>query len=294
MTRQNVQIFLVAVLLIGVAGVAPAQTEELVRTIPMEPGGRFTLGNISGEITVTGVDGDDLTIRATKRVAGRGSAAADALDRVEIDIEERGNRVVVETDYPRHRRSFLQSLASLLRGGERVPFVAVDYLVTVPRDTGVAIESFDGDVTVEGVDGETHVKTVSGDGRLASRGRVPARRGGDGIGIGDLRRRARCRRPVRIAFALRWHLPDGAGRLGIRAGCAVLQRRPAFRHSHPRRPGRPVPPHARLRGRTPRDSRDCRRRRRPPETVHRQRRHGNRYTRFHPAATGCIATFGIY
>ena len=353
MTRQNVQIFLVAVLLIGVAGVAAAQTEELVRTIPMEPGGRFTLGNISGEITVTGVDGDDLTIRATKRVAGRGSAAADALDRVEIDIEERGNRVVVETDYPRHRRSFLQSLASLLRGGERVPFVAVDYLVTVPRDTGVAIESFDGDVTVEGVDGETHVKTVSGDGRLASlarlvavetfsgnleiadvrsddvltaetvprlerahryrggpgaaargevlrrrggaaRGRVPARRGGDGIGIGDLRRRARCRRPVRIAFALRWHLPDGAGRLGIRAGCAVLQRRPAFRHSHPRRPGRPVPPHARLRGRTPRDSRDCRRRRRPPETVHRQRRHGNRYTRFHPAATGCIATFGIH
>ena len=360
MTRQNVQIFLVAVLLIGVAGVAAAQTEELVRTIPMEPGGRFTLGNISGEITVTGVDGDDLTIRATKRVAGRGSAAADALDRVEIDIEERGNRVVVETDYPRHRRSFLQSLASLLRGGERVPFVAVDYLVTVPRDTGVAIESFDGDVTVEGVDGETHVKTVSGDGRLASlarlvavetfsgnleiadvrsddvltaetvsgridiegvraprprgevlrrrggaaRGRVPARRGGDGIGIGDLRRRARCRRPVRaargevlrrrggarrgrvparrggdgigigdlrrcagsrrpvrITVALGRHPPDAAGRLGIRAGRGVIQRRPAFRHSHPRRPGRPVPPHARLRGRAPRDSRDRRRRR---------------------------------
>ena len=99
MTRQNVQIVFVAVVLIGVAGVAAAQTEELVRVIAMEPGGRFTLHNVSGEITVTGVDGDDLTIRATKRVAGRGSAAADALDRVEIDIEERGNRVVVETDY---------------------------------------------------------------------------------------------------------------------------------------------------------------------------------------------------
>ena len=52
--------------------------------------------------------------------------------------------------------------------------MAVDYLVTVPRDTGVAIESFDGDVTVEGVDGETHVKTVSGDGRLASLARLVA------------------------------------------------------------------------------------------------------------------------
>ena len=69
MTRQNVQIFLVAVVLIGVAGVAAAQFEELARTIPMEPGGRFTLGNVSGEITVTGVDGDDRTIRGDE--AGR-------------------------------------------------------------------------------------------------------------------------------------------------------------------------------------------------------------------------------
>ena len=172
MTRQNLRIVLVAVVLIGVAGVAAAQTGELVRVIAMEPGGRFTLGNLSGEITVTGVDGDHLTIRATKRVAGRGSATADALDRVEIDIEERGNRVIVETDYPRRRRSFLQSLASLFSAGVREPFVAVDYLVTVPRDTGVAIESFDGDVTVEEVDGETHVKTVTGDGRLASLARL--------------------------------------------------------------------------------------------------------------------------
>ena len=312
----------------------------------MEPGGRFSLGNISGEITVTGVDGDDLTIRATKRVAGRGSAAADALDRVEIDIEERGNRVVVETDYARRRRSFLQSLGSLFSGGVREPFVAVDYLVTVPRDTGVAIESFDGDVTVEGVDGETHVKTVSGDGRLASLARLVAVETFSGnLEIADVRsddvltaetvsgridiERVRVPRLQVKSFSgavalqgvesrrvevetvsgsvtfdgalaadgryeFQSHsggiLPDGAGRLGIRAGCAVLQRRPAFRHSHPRRPGRPVPPHARLRGRTPRDSRDCRRRRRPPETVHRQRRHGDRYTRFNPAATGCIET----
>ena len=40
MTRQNVQIVLVAVVLIGVAGVAAGQTEELVRVIAMEPGGR--------------------------------------------------------------------------------------------------------------------------------------------------------------------------------------------------------------------------------------------------------------
>ena len=45
MTRQNVQLVLVAVVLIGVAGVAAGQAEELVRVISMEPGGRLTLAN---------------------------------------------------------------------------------------------------------------------------------------------------------------------------------------------------------------------------------------------------------
>ena len=177
MTTQNVRIALVAVALMGAPGAAAGQAEETVRTIPMDSGGRLTLRNVEGDISVTGVDGRDLTIRATKRAAGRGTADDDALDRVEIEIEERGDRVIVETDYPRHRRSFLESLGDLLGGGRREPFVAVDhvavdYLVTMPRDAGVTIESFAGAVTVEGVDGETRVEVVSGDVRLASLARL--------------------------------------------------------------------------------------------------------------------------
>ena len=176
MTMKNAQIALVAAALMGVAGAAAGQTEELVRTIPMEPGGRLTLRNIEGGITVTGVDGDDLTIRATKR-ASRSGADDDTLDRVEIEIEERGNRVTVETEYPEHRRSFLESLGDLLGGGRRdsrEPLVAVDYRVAIPRGAGVTIESFAGDVTVETVDGETRVETVSGDVRLAALARLVA------------------------------------------------------------------------------------------------------------------------
>ena len=177
MTRKNAQIVLVVAALMGVADAAAGQeTEELVRTIPMEPGGRLTLRNVEGEITVTGVDGDDLTIRATKRASRRGGDD-DALDRVEIEIEERGNRVIVETNYPGHRRSFLESLGDLLGGGRRErrePFVAVDYRVAMPRGAGVTIESFAGDVTVEAVDGETRVETVSGDVRLTSLARLVA------------------------------------------------------------------------------------------------------------------------
>ena len=173
MTAQIVRTALVAAALMGAAGAAAGQTQEIARTIPMDSRGRLSLRNVEGEIKVTGVDGRDLTIRATKRGGGGGTADDGGLDRVEIEIEERGGRVVVETDYPRHRRSFLESLADLFGGGRREPsvtvdHVTVDYLVTMPRDAGVTIESFAGAVTVEGVDGETRVQTVSGDARLAS------------------------------------------------------------------------------------------------------------------------------
>ena len=169
MTRQFVQRVGIAALALGVAWAASAQTEELVRTIPMEPGGQFTLTNLSGDINVAGTDGTALTLRVTKRLvdpeAVSEATARDALDRVEIEIRDRAGRVAVEAEYPRLGLGD-RLFAALFRSG-RVS-VAVDYEVTVPRGVGVAIESISGSVIVEDVDGETSIETVSGDIRLAS------------------------------------------------------------------------------------------------------------------------------
>lgn len=159
MTRQASRSAFFAILLLGAAAAAAGQTEELLRTLRMEPGGRLEIDNVGGEITVTGVDGDELTVRAVKRLVGPGSA--EALDHVDVRIEERGGRVVVE---PRHRRSVLQSLGNLFGRGR--PQVAVDFTVSVPRRAGVTVESVAGDVVVEGVAGETRVDVFSGDVRL--------------------------------------------------------------------------------------------------------------------------------
>ena len=158
MTRHITRAALVAVTIAGLTGAAEAQTATITRTIPMEAGGEFTLSNISGDITVRGVDGDDLTILATKRVSGGDSRDADeALRRVEVDIRQRGNRVMVETEYRR------------TRGDSRV---SVDYEIGVPRSIGVRIESIAGDVSVEGVDGRTRVEVVGGEVRLTSLARL--------------------------------------------------------------------------------------------------------------------------
>ena len=168
MTRRFLWRASIVALVIGAAGTASGQTEELVRTIPMAPGGQLTLTNISGDITVAGADDTVLRLRATKRLVDPGAVsetvAREALDRVEIEIRERGGRVAVEAEYP--RRGLAGRLADLFRGGRMA--VAVDYVVTVPPGVGVAIESVSGSVTVENVDGETSIETVSGDVRLSS------------------------------------------------------------------------------------------------------------------------------
>jgi len=168
MTRQFLWQASIVALTIGAAATAGGQTEEIARTIPMAPGGQFTLSNISGDITVAGNDDTVLTLRATKRLVDPGAVseatAREALDRVEIEIRDRGGRVAVEAEYP--RRGLAGRLADLFRGGRMA--VAVDYAVTVPSGVGVAIESVSGSVTVEGVDGETSIETVSGDVRLSA------------------------------------------------------------------------------------------------------------------------------
>ena len=160
MTTPTTRAALGIATIICLTGVAQAQTQELTRTIPMDASGSFSLTNISGTITVTGVDSSDLTIQATKRVrdGASGADADEALRGVEIEIRERGNRVSVETEYGR------------TRGGG--PRVSVDYDVRVPRGASVLIESVSGAVTVDGVDGETRVEVVSGAVRLTSVSRL--------------------------------------------------------------------------------------------------------------------------
>ena len=137
---------LAVVMIIGLT-VLPAagQTQQTTRTVAIGESGEFNLSNISGDIVVRGGGGREATIQITKRL-GRGGDAAD-LDLVEVEIEERGDRVDVRTSYPRNRRNIR---------------VSVDFTVTVPRGTQVTVSSVSGDVEVSDVEGETRLSTVSG------------------------------------------------------------------------------------------------------------------------------------
>jgi DUF4097 and DUF4098 domain-containing protein YvlB len=126
----------------------PEVTERFSRTIRIGRTGSFELANVSGNVTITGGNGDEVRIDAVKRARSRDQSNAKALlDELRIEVTELPNRVEVRTEHPRNRRHYSGS---------------VDYTVTVPAGVDTTIKAVSGDVRVTNVKGELRAETISG------------------------------------------------------------------------------------------------------------------------------------
>jgi len=130
----------------------PEVTDHWSRKVKIGRDGRVSLGNISGDMTVTGGSGDEVTIEATKRTRGDKSE----LDAVQIIVEENTGRVDVRTEYP-HREN---------------NHVSVDFVVTVPASASVEMHSIAGSLHITGVQGTARLETISGAVTAASTPRI--------------------------------------------------------------------------------------------------------------------------
>lgn len=150
--RKRLMLSLLVVLPLIAAGAvtsdvfAQGQTDRFSRTLELQRNGSVAVSNVSGEITVVAGAGDDVVIDATKRTTGDRSE----LDRVQIRVDERPDRISVTTEYPRARRN-------------QVRGVSVDYTVTVPSWASIDVRSVSGSIRVTGVQGAVRARSVSGD-----------------------------------------------------------------------------------------------------------------------------------
>jgi len=96
------------------------------------------LENISGDITITAGDSNTISIRADIED-----------DRIEVIMDQDGDRVTVETVYPNN-----------FRGGKKS---SVHFTVEVPSETKLDIHSISGNIEAEGISGEINLKSTSGD-----------------------------------------------------------------------------------------------------------------------------------
>ena len=124
----------------------PEQSDRFSRRIRIGRDGRFSISNVSGDITITGGGGDEVSIEAVKHA--RGSRVD--LDRVHIEVAERPGRVEVRTESDRG-------------WDDRNGSVSVDYTISLPASAGVDAKSVSGVIRISNVQGIVRVENVSGD-----------------------------------------------------------------------------------------------------------------------------------
>jgi hypothetical protein len=138
----------------------PEQTERFSRKVKIGRDGRFSLGNIAGDISVSAGAGDEVSIEAVKRTRGDKSELA----RVQILVDDRAGRVDVRTEHEQNRTD---------RNG-RGNHVSVDYTIVVPATASVDLHSVSGGIKVTGVHGSLRSETVSGDVTITDAPRLEA------------------------------------------------------------------------------------------------------------------------
>jgi hypothetical protein len=139
------------------AGRGCEQTEQFSRSARLGRTGIVDIDAQSGDVTVTGGNGTDVQVAATKRVRGQDCEQGKSLlSELRVDVTEGPGRVAVRTSYPRTRNV----------NGD------IDFIVTVPNGADVLVKTISGDVRIANVRGELRAETTSGDVTITDASRV--------------------------------------------------------------------------------------------------------------------------
>jgi len=129
-------------LALAVPAVAQTVTENVDRTLSLQPGGTLRLKTFSGRVRITGGSGDQVVIKAVRR------ARQDRLDDIKLEITQSGNTIEVDAN---HRL--------VERRNDNV--VETDFEIQVPARTRLDIKTFSAPVTVIGVNEDQHIDGFS-------------------------------------------------------------------------------------------------------------------------------------
>jgi len=129
-------------LVLAVPAAAQKETENVDRTLTLQPGGTLRLKTFSGRVRITGGSGDQVVIKAVRR------ADRDRLNDIKLEITQSGNTIEVDAN---HRM--------VERRNDNV--VETDFDIQVPARTRLDIKTFSAPVTVIGVNEDQHIDGFS-------------------------------------------------------------------------------------------------------------------------------------
>jgi len=135
-------------LVTNLAAAEVSKTEEY--SYELKEGGRISLSNVNGDVSIEGTDGRQVRIVATKKADSQ-----KYLDGMKIEIDASESAIHIETRHP-------DSGGGILNWGEN-DSGSVEYKLTVPRDVEIdSIDTVNSDVVVGGVTGPISAESVNG------------------------------------------------------------------------------------------------------------------------------------
>lgn len=141
------------------------QSERQTKTVKLGANGELSIGNISGDITVTRASGNDATLDIVKTARARtADEAKEQLGLVQVSIVERNGRAEVKTVYPQGDE--------MRRNNRRNVNVSVSYTVSAPAGTRLTLASISGSIKVTDIKGDLTANSISGAVRIANAGRI--------------------------------------------------------------------------------------------------------------------------
>lgn len=157
MKRAIAPILLLMLMALGVACtsalLAASADDREEHAFTLEAGGRFSLENVNGDITIRASEGNRVQVVAVKKVKAMDQEKArEALSKLKVAIESSPREIVVKTIYP----SAKEGLVNLGF------FMSVEYTVTVPEGTNLDLSGVNGTITIAVPGAEASCETTNG------------------------------------------------------------------------------------------------------------------------------------
>jgi len=166
---NSAAILTLAMLACSAALAAPAKdeyVETIDQTLPLSAGGRFTLDNRNGGITIETWDREEIHIDAVKRMRPNNGGASWLLRLVglkadETATDEQASKLFSELEVEIGGDAASRSIATHYPTAQGVEF-DVTYRITAPRRVVPTINAVNSTVHITGVEGDTSVETTNG------------------------------------------------------------------------------------------------------------------------------------
>ena len=96
--KRSLRVLSLAAVLLLFAGSAWGLSQTIEKTLPLDPGGRLSLENINGSVSIEGWDENEVHL-----VAVMEARTQKGLDRMRVEIDDASDRIHIETVYESSR-----------------------------------------------------------------------------------------------------------------------------------------------------------------------------------------------